>query len=194
MPIRTNGSEALMLYRHKRDFGITTGIIAAITIATGAAIGAGFVLSGHALLTQADVNSCFHYQQTALLQEQMDFLFATRHITCSPIFHAICVVPGRVANASQQVLTLNKILTSSWNDSYWNLTWQLLHQIVLINETWVDPLDGTGFLSLVQQMGTLVKEWAGVAAFLGILLVVVCGTVWCLLQLRRQQIHSQAVV
>lgn len=58
----------------------------------------------------------------------------------------------------------------------------------------MDPLDGTCFLSLVQQMGTLVKEWAGVAAFLGILLVVICGTVWCLCQLRRQQIHSQAVV
>lgn len=46
MPIRTNNSEGLMLYRHRRDFGITAGIIAAITIATGAAIGAGFALSG----------------------------------------------------------------------------------------------------------------------------------------------------
>lgn len=72
-----------------RDFVITARIIATITIATGAAIGTGFALSGHGLLTQADVN---------LLQEKMDFLFVTR--LSVPLF--ICVVPGRAANASQQ--------------------------------------------------------------------------------------------
>lgn len=102
MPVYTNGSEALMLYRHKRDFCITAGIIVTIAIATGAAIGARFALSGQvqtanvvnelsgritdSLLTQANVNSHFHYHQVALLQEQMDFLFATRHIICSPHF------------------------------------------------------------------------------------------------------------
>ena len=45
--------------------------------------------------------------QTALLQEQLDFLWDLHIVSCSPSFHHICATPRPVKNLSATVSQLN---------------------------------------------------------------------------------------
>lgn len=115
LPVSHSGENQLILTRHKRDFGIITAITTAIATAATAAAVSRIALSqslpivtastvnklsgevAEALSTQNNLNAFIQLgilnlsQQTALLQEQLDFLWETHMASCSPIFMHVCV-------------------------------------------------------------------------------------------------------
>lgn len=152
------------------------------------------------LFSQSDIQSHFHIavlnlnQQIALVQEQVDFMLSTRHISYDPFFHAIYVTPVYVINASSSVKYLNQLISGSWNAICYNLTRQLFNKIVLVNNTRVDPIDGSSTLSMFFQVGMLAKEWTGVTSLAGFSLICLMLVFVYLCRLRAQQVQSQAVV
>ena len=194
----------LILYRERRDFGITAAVIAAIAISATAATVAGITVSQsaataetvntlaarvtQALETQNTINSHIQLgmlnlnQQTALLQEQINVLWMVQQASCSHFYHSACVTLMEVKNMSFEVQRLNAYLRGPWNDSFVNFTHSLVHQIIAINETRVEPVSAEGWWNTMAQIGGWAQRWGG-ALSLGILGLV--GVAVGLLLLKR---------
>ena len=120
------------IIQYKRDFEITAAVVAASAAAAVAATAAGFTMVqsiqnaatinqfservAGALQIQETLNGQLHFdimtlnQQTALLQEQLDALYLQQRPSCDLHYHAICVTPAIVKNASAEVRELNVYL------------------------------------------------------------------------------------
>lgn len=151
MPVRDEERVPVVLHQQRRDFGITTAMVAIIAISVTAATAAGIVLSqtvqmaetvnqlaegvSNALDIQNDLNGHIQLgiltlnQQVALVQEQVDYLWTFQPLTCSSFYHVICVTPGTVLHASATVMKLNRCMRGIWNITFVNFTTQLVHAI-----------------------------------------------------------------
>lgn len=109
----------------------TAASVASVAISQSAAVtGTVDMLSGKvatALTLQNSINN--HIQlvilklnhQTALLQEQLDFLYETYVISCSTFYYSVCVTPIKVLNSSKAVGDLNAYLARPWNYTFVNI-------------------------------------------------------------------------
>lgn len=119
----------VILYGQWPDFGITAAIVAAIALTGTAAKVAGVtisqtavtaetVLSGEvggdrALRTRSALDSQIGFgllnldQWTAILPEQVDFLWLLRQVSCSHSCSAACILPADVVGASDVAEQLN---------------------------------------------------------------------------------------
>ncbi|XP_060046353.1 uncharacterized protein LOC132538136 [Erinaceus europaeus] len=205
--------EELVLYRQKRDFGVTAEVVSIIAACATAATVAGLALSQSAaaastidqlaervsegLQKQNTLNAQIHMgilnlnQQTALLQEQVDALWKMHDATCSHFFRATCVTPLQVQNASEQLRVLNTYLRGPWNVTFVNFTSQLANQIVRINETRVPPISGETWWNNMALLRGWVQRWVGSLALAIIGTGVTVTACWGHKRLYRSQRHHQ---
>ncbi|RWS22221.1 Retroviral envelope protein containing protein-like protein [Leptotrombidium deliense] len=220
LPVPVKDSSELVLYRAKRDFGITAAIVAAVAASAAAAAAAAVALTttvqtaatlndlsantAKALSTQSQVNAHLKggimllNQRVDLIQEQVDNLLKMQLLNCQRNLPGICVTPyefnniSYAANLSRQI---SKHLTGNWSVELDRLLGELHKEIVLINATRVDPAVAAALASWIRQAASHLKEWAGVGV-LGMLLVALsCLCLWCMCRLwRKRQQDSVRIV
>ncbi|XP_044089573.1 uncharacterized protein LOC122895871 [Neovison vison] len=201
--LQVDSNNLPVLLRHKRDFGITAAVIAAIAASTAAAAMALTTsvqtaatlnnvtgLVAEALATQDQINGHLHAgilivnQRVDLVQEQVDILGSLLAIGCIRNMPGLCVTP---------------VTYGTWNLKFQNLTRQLRAQIVTLNATKGPIASVQDWLNMLQQSVSFLKQWAGLGA-LAILLVIanVFMIRWfCSLgrrQRRQQQLMAQAMM
>lgn len=217
MPLHVNQTHfPVIQYRAKRDFGFTAFVTAIIAAVAASATAAGFALAqsiqsaevinqlservATALQTQADINAHLHFgilslnQQMALVQKQIDNFYILQRLTCDVHYHAACVIPVQVCNASAKVWELNQYLAGPWNATFVNYTRQLALQIAQINATRVTPVTAQSLWTAITRWSGWVQRWAGSMSLLGIVALSAAFCLWCLCRLRRHRRRDVAML
>ncbi|XP_044091581.1 uncharacterized protein LOC122897413 [Neovison vison] len=144
IPVQVDSNNLPVLLRHKRDFGITAAVIAAIAASTAAAAIALTTsvqtaatlnnvtgLVAEALATQDQINGHLHAgilivnQRVDLVQEQVDILGSLLAIGCISNMPGLCVTPVTYSNltiAANLSKQLGRMLNGTWNLKFQNLT------------------------------------------------------------------------
>ncbi|XP_028711857.2 vomeronasal type-2 receptor 116-like [Peromyscus leucopus] len=175
----------MTLFRLKRDFGITTAVIIAISAAATAATVAGIAMTttvqtaatlnnlstkvAQALDSQTALDSHIKgglmvvNQRIDLVQEQLDMLWQLAQLGCEWKFNALCItsVPyenyTRAANLS---CSLSLHLAGNWSEEF-DVLGGLRRAVVAINSTRVDLSLAEGMTSWITSAVSLFKEWVG---------------------------------
>ncbi|KAL6094350.1 hypothetical protein STEG23_026895 [Scotinomys teguina] len=210
---------SLTLFRQKRDFGITAGIIAAITAAAVGATTAAIAMShlvqtAHVLnnLSQATTEALDKVssinnqlkgglmivnQRIDLIQEQIDTLWQLAQLGCEWKMPGLCATSvqyqnySRAANLSK---SLSSYLLGNWTGEFDRMMAQLRMSIVMVNSTRVDPGLANGLTSWIITAMSHLKEWAGLGALSAIMVLIFVLCLWCLCRFRSQQRRTVAML
>ncbi|KAL6032851.1 hypothetical protein STEG23_031061 [Scotinomys teguina] len=219
VPVPVEAPSSLTLFRQKRDFGITAGIIAAITAAAVGATTAAIAMShsvqtAHVLnnLSQATTEALDKVssinnqlkgglmivnQRIDLIQEQIDTLWQLAQLGCEWKMPGLCVTSvqyqnySRAANLSK---SLSSYLLGNWTGEFDRMMAQLRMSIVMVNSTRVDPGLANGLTSWIITAMSHLKEWAGLGALSAIMVLIFVLCLWCLCRFRSQQRRTVAML
>lgn len=212
---------AMILFRPKRDFGVTAAIVAAIAVSAAAATAAAVSLASteqtaatvnnlsagvaEALAIQGNINSqlkagiMFLYQRVDLFQEQAYVMMELVQLECEWKYSGLCVPSIPFVNYSHAVQlshNISQYLTENWSQRFDGLLQELRQSIVHISSTQVDlSLDGglAEWITITVATSRL-KEWAGLAGLASC--VVLCSVLvfWCICCMRFQQRRTRALM
>ncbi|KAL6087411.1 hypothetical protein STEG23_013419 [Scotinomys teguina] len=219
VPVPVEAPSSLTLFRQKRDFGITAGIIATITAAAVGATTAAIAMShsvqtAHVLnnLSQATTEALDKVssinnqlkgglmivnQRIDLIQEQIDTLWQLAQLGCEWKMPGLCVTSvqyqnySRAANLSK---SLSSYLLGNWTGEFDRMMAQLRMSIVMVNSTRVDPGLANGLTSWIITAMSHLKEWAGLGALSAIMVLIFVLCLWCLCRFRSQQRRTVAML
>ncbi|XP_035297773.1 uncharacterized protein LOC113834740 isoform X1 [Cricetulus griseus] len=209
----------MTLLRPNRDFGITAAIAVAITAAAVGATVSAVALSGtvqtasalknlsanvaHALDLQTSLNSQIKgglmivNQRIDLVQEQLDTLWKLAQLGCEWKMPGLCVTSVQYTNytrAGEQARSLSAYLFQNWSLEFEDILKELRLAVVNVNSTWVDCSLATGLPSWLDSAMDHLKEWAGLGALTGLLILVSLICLWCIYKIRVTQKRDAAMI
>ncbi|KAL6093689.1 hypothetical protein STEG23_006615 [Scotinomys teguina] len=156
-----------------------------------------------AFATQAALNDQLHRgimlvnQQVDLLQEQVDVLSQVITTACIVPMSGLCLTSvqynnmTRAANLSKSI---SSMLTGVWMAEFDNITTQLRTEIVAINVTCVPVASAEEMLTWLHSSISFLKEWAGLGALAGMLVLASVACLWCLCKIRRSQQRKAVMI
>ncbi|KAL6039066.1 hypothetical protein STEG23_011486 [Scotinomys teguina] len=159
--------------------------------------------TARAFATQVALNSQLHRgimlvnQQVDLLQEQVDVLSQVITTACIVPISGLCLMSvqynnmTRAANLSKSI---SSMLTGVWMAEFDNITAQLRTEIVAINATCVPVASAEEMLTWLRSSISFLKEWAGLGALAGVLVLASIACLWCLCKIRRSQQRNAAMI
>ena len=194
----------MALLRPKRDFGITAAIVAAITTAAVGATVSAVALSSsiqtastlnnlsanvaHALDLQTSLNAqvkgslMIVNQRIDLVQEQVDTLWQLAHLGCEWKMQGLQYSNfTRAANLSK---SLSSFLLQNWSLEFEDTLKELRLAVTHVNSTRVDISFASGISAWMASAMNHLKEWAGMGALAGLLVLVSLVCLWCLCKIR----------
>ncbi|KAL6081465.1 hypothetical protein STEG23_038407 [Scotinomys teguina] len=129
-------------------------------------------------------------QRIDLMQEQIDIIWQMTQLGCEWKFPGLCVTSiqyehfTHAANLSKQ---LSGYLLGNWSREFDGLMRQLRVAIVSVNSTRMDAGLTEGLSSWLSSAMNHLKEWAGMGALAGLMVLVSVVCLWCLCQIRIQR-------
>ena len=206
----------MTLLRERRDFGITSAIVAAIVFSAGSAITAAVAMANQVqtaqtinkvveqtsrvLETQNVVNKHLlsgivaANQRIDLVQVQVEELYSLIQVGCISQMKHMCITPLRFIDAGNKSKRLGDYLAGNWSREAEQLIQQQLVQIAELNGTRVDPVTLKELTSWLTSVLTFFKEWVGVGLFGALICLGVFLCLWLLCRLRAQQARDKAVI
>nr|XP_051691593.1 uncharacterized protein LOC127488070 [Oryctolagus cuniculus] len=219
IPIPVEAPNSMALFRTRRDFGVTAAIITAISIAAVGATTDAIALTGTvqaantlnnltasvaaALDTQTSLNAHIKgglmivNQCVDLVQEQVDTLWQLAQLGCEWKFSGLCVTSVQYDNMTQAAnysKQLSQMLLQNWSAEFDYTLKQLRLAVVTINSMRVDVSFASGLSSWIRTAISSLKEWAGLGALTGLLLLVVLFCLWCLCRMRKAHRWELAMI
>ncbi|EGW09652.1 Envelope glycoprotein [Cricetulus griseus] len=219
VPIPVEAPSSMTLLRPKRDFGITAAIAVAITAAAVGATVSAVSLSGtvqtasalnnlsanvsHALDLQTSLNSQIKgglmivNQRIDLVQEQLDTLWQLAQLGCEWKMPGLCVTSVQYTNytrAAELVRSLSAYLFQNRSLEFEDTLKELRLAVVNVNSTRVDLSLATGLSSWLDSAMDHLKEWAGLGALTGLLILVSLICLWCIYKIRVTQKRDAAMI
>ncbi|XP_034361325.1 uncharacterized protein LOC117710526 [Arvicanthis niloticus] len=208
----------LSLLRHKRDFGITAAIVAAIVTSAASATTAAVAMASQvqtaetvnsiveqtaaALTTQREINAhltsgiLLANQSIDIVQHQVEELFRVIQASCVYSMRGLCVTPLQ-ANVSQSVnqsRVLSEYLRGNWSLQAEEMVTRLFVQVAQLNGTRLQPLSLNDLTSWIAKAFSFFKEWVGVFIW-GAVVLADCIFCMCLLyKLKRDHARHKTVV
>lgn len=203
----------MTLFRPRRDFGITAAVIIAISAVAVSATFAGIAMTttvqtattlnnlsatvAQALDTQTSLNAQLRgglmvlNQRIDLVQEQVDLLWQLAQWGCECITSVQLQNGTKAANLSKQ---LSSCLTGNWSGNFEKTLERLWMAVVTINSTRVDLSMAEGLTSWIQLAASHLKEWAGLGALLGLMILALVACLWCICKIRFAQHRHAAMI
>ena len=219
VPVPVEAPSSMTLLRPKRDFGITAAIVTAITVAATAATISAVSLSqgiqtaatlnnlsanvANALDLQTSINSQLKgglmivNQRIDLVQEQLDILWQLAQLGCEWKMPGLCVTSVQFVNASRAAnlsKTLSSYLLQNWSSNFEETLKELRLAVVNVNSTRVDISLASGLSSWLASAMDHLKEWAGMGALAGLLVMVSLVCLWCIYKIRVTQKRDAAMI
>lgn len=219
VPVPVDAAHSMTLFRNKRDFGITAAIMTAIFIAAAGAVTAAIAIDhtvqiastlnelsasvAAALDTQASVSSQLKgglmvvNQRIDLVQEQLEMLWQLARLGSEWKFPSLCITSiqyqkfTHAANLSQK---LSQHLIGNWSAEFEDLIEHLRLSIATVNSMRVDAGLASGLSTWISTTMNHLKEWAGMGAMFGLLLLACSLGLWCICRMSLTQHWNAAIV
>ena len=195
----------MTLLRERRDFGITSAIVAAIVFSAGSAITAAVAMANQVQMAQT-INKVVEQtsrvletqnvvnkhllsgivaanQRIDLVQVQVEELYSLIQVGCISQMKHMCIPPLRFIDAGNKSKRLGDCLAGNWSREAEQLIQQQLVQIAELNGTRVDPVTLKELTSWLTSVLTFFKEWVGVGLFGALICLGVFLCLWLLCRL-----------
>nr|XP_048295542.1 uncharacterized protein LOC125403921 [Myodes glareolus] len=184
------------LLRTKRDFGITAALVSAIAVSAAAAMTAAVAMAATTQIAET-VNEIMErtaytmttlksidghlkagiltvHQRVDLLQEQVDDLVTLTSVVCIHSLSSLCITSRLAENFTKNgnlSWQLSAYLQGNWSKEFENLTDTLINQIISLNATWLELPTANAFLNMLKRTSSYFKEWAGIGALTGLMVL-----------------------
>lgn len=221
VPVPVEDPSSLILFREKRDFGLSAiivGIIAATAVAASVTASA-LALTGtvqaadtinnlsaavttametqHMAYTQIQGGLLLVNQRIDLVQEQLDVLWQIAQLGCERRMPGLCITSiqfeqfTKAANLSK---TLSQFLLQNWTAEFDQTLRELRTAIIQINSTRLDLSFTAGFSSWISSAFSYFKEWVGVGIFGVCLCFGLVFVLWLLCKMTRWSRRDKVMI
>ena len=136
-------------------------------------------------------------QRVDLMQEQVDDLVTLTNVGCIHSLFSLCIT-SRLAenftkngNLSRQLSTY---LQGNWSKEFENLTDTLTNQIISLNATRLELPTANAFRNMLKWTFSYFKEWAGIGALTGLMVLASLVCLWCICRMRTLQRRNAALI
>ncbi|EGW11909.1 Envelope glycoprotein [Cricetulus griseus] len=139
------------------------------------------------------VNQCID-----LVQEQVDTLWQLAQLGCEWRLAGLCVTSVQYQNfthAANLSKRLSQFLLQNWSSSEFEDTMrELMIAIVHVNSTRIDLSIASSLTSWLNSAMDHLKEWVGLGAFAGLMVLASLVCLWCLCQIRKTQKRDAVMI
>ena len=136
-------------------------------------------------------------QRVDLLQEQVDDLVTLTSVGCIHSLSSLCITSRLAENFMKNgnlSWQLSAYLQRKWSKEFENLTDTLTNQIISLNATWLELPTANAFLNMLKWTFSYFKEWAGIGALTGLMVLASLVCLWCICHMRASQHRNAAMI